>query len=63
VRVYWPWWMFPVAFAIWFVKAAMRLAAWPFQVLARRQQRPRPRQVVHVRVRIRGDAEKPVPPQ
>jgi hypothetical protein len=28
--------MFPVAFAVWFVGAMMRLAAWPFQALARR---------------------------
>jgi hypothetical protein len=56
--------MFPVAFAIWFVGAMMRLAAFPFQVAARRQQQQRhPRQVVHVRVRIREDAEKPAPPK
>jgi hypothetical protein len=35
VRIYWPWWMFPVAFAVWFVGAMVRLAAWPFRVYAR----------------------------
>jgi hypothetical protein len=49
MRIYWPWWLFPVAFAVWFVKAMMRLAAWPFQLAA---QRSKPRQSVTIRVRV-----------
>jgi hypothetical protein len=51
MRLYWPWWLWPVAFAIWFVKACARLAAWPFHRLKTRK-RPRRRSDGGIRIRV-----------
>jgi hypothetical protein len=63
MRIYWPWWMFPVAFAFWFTGAMVRLAAWPFQLAAARHEQREPRQTITLRVRVSENAEKPAPPR
>jgi hypothetical protein len=59
MRVYWPWWLSPIALAFWAAGALLRLAAYPFKAHA--LQDPAERERTTIRIVIQ-DAEKAARP-